>query len=151
MAENPRLLMALWRARHQIFKIDNELNFIGLGVYIPPFSFEYLQNLARYFAQHASQVEQMYIQFKSTGENEELREEQMAQQAELAAASVELERRGLNEAQEGADVSKANLNYTNVQVNNAVQCVTNLTASAPNCKNIVSRPGPDPPPTMRSS
>ncbi len=119
--ENPRVLIALRRARHQIFKIDNELNFIGLGVHIPPFSFEHLQNLARYFAQHASQVEQMYIQFKSTGENEELREEQMAQQAELAAASVELERRGLDEAEEGVDVANANLNYTNIQLSNAQQ------------------------------
>ncbi|MGP1373758.1 MAG: hypothetical protein ACTS3T_13090 [Almyronema sp.] len=118
--ENPRLLIALWRARHQIFKIDNELNFIGLGVHIPPFSFEYLQNLARYFAQHASQVEQMYIQFQSTGENEELREQQMAQQAELAIASVELEQRGVNEAQEGVDVAQANFNYTQVQINNAI-------------------------------
>ena len=117
--ENPRVLVALWRARHQIFKIDNDLNFIGLGVHIPPFNFEHLQNLARYFAQHASQVEQMYIQFKSTGENEELREEQMAQQAELAAASVELERRSRDEALEGVDVANANLNYTNVQVSNA--------------------------------
>lgn len=117
--DNPRVLMALRRARHQIFKIDNELNFIGLGVHIPPFSFEHLQNLARYFAQHASQVEQMYIQFKSTGENEELRQDQMAQQAELAAASVELENRGLEEAHEGVDVANANLNYTAVQIDNA--------------------------------
>lgn len=117
--ENPRVQMALWRARHQLFKIDNELNFIGLGVHIPPFSFEYLQNLARYFAQHASQVEQMYIQFKSTAENEELREDQMAQQATLAAASVELEQRGLGEAHEGLDVAQANLNYTDVQLDNA--------------------------------
>lgn len=123
ISENPRVLIALWRAHHQIYKIDNELNFIGLGVHIPPFSFEYLQNLARYFAQHASQVEQMYIQFQSTGENEELREEQMAQQAELAVASVELERRGVNEAEEGVDVAQANFNYTNVQVNNAQQAL----------------------------
>ncbi len=118
--ENPRVLMALLRARLQIYKIDNELNFIGLGVHTPPFSFEHLQNLARYFAQHASQVEQMYIQFKSSGENEELREDQMAQQSELAAASVELERRGLDEALEGIDVANANLDYTDVQVANAI-------------------------------
>jgi hypothetical protein len=121
IAENPRLTMVFFRARMQLTKIANELNFIGLGVHIPPFSFEYLQNLARYFTQHASQVEQMYIQFKSTGENEELREQQLAQQAEVAAASVELEERGLDEAREGVDVAQANLNHANVQAQNAVQ------------------------------
>jgi tetratricopeptide (TPR) repeat protein len=124
--ENPRLIIALLRARIQLTKIANNLNFIGLGVHIPPFSFEYLQILARYFAQHASQVEQMYIQFQSTGENEELREEQMAQQADIAAASVELEERGLDEAREGVDVAQTNLNYTDVQHQNAVQAANDF-------------------------
>jgi hypothetical protein len=119
--ENPRFLSVFLRARMQLTKIANGLNFIGLGLHIPPFSFEYLQNLARYFAQHASQVEQMYIQFKSTGENEQLREQQMAQQVEIASASVELERRGRGEAQEGVDVAQANLNHANVQAQNATQ------------------------------
>lgn len=120
VAENPRIVIALMRARIQLTKIDNELNFIGLGVHVPPFSFEYMQNLARYFTQHASQVEQMYIQFQSTGENEKLREQQMAQQVDIAAASVELEERGLDEAEEGVDVAQANYNYANTQHANAV-------------------------------
>jgi hypothetical protein len=117
--DNPKIALPLMRARIQLVKIANELNFIGIGVHIPPFSFEYLQNLARYFAQHAAQTEQRYIQFKSTGENEELREDQMAQQVDLAAASVELERRGVAEAEEGVDVATANRNYAQVQVDNA--------------------------------
>lgn len=124
--ENPRIIIALLRAKMQLTKISNELNFIGLGVHIPPFSFEYLQNLARYFTQHASQVEQMYIQFQSTGENEKLREQQMAQQADIATASVELERRGLDEAREGVDVAQANLNYADVQRQNAVQAANDF-------------------------
>lgn len=126
IAENPRIQMVFLRARMQLTKIANELNFIGLGVHIPPFSFEYLQNLARYFTQHASQVEQMYIQFKSTGENEELREQQLAQQTDIAAASVELEERGLDEAQEGVDVAQANLNHASVQAQNATQAANDF-------------------------
>lgn len=126
--DNPRLLIALMRARMQLTKIANDLNYIGLGVHIPPFSFEYLQNVARYFTQHASQVEQMYIQFQSTGENEKLREQQMAQQADIAAASVELELRGLEEAREGVDVAQANLNASNVQHQNAVQAANDFAA-----------------------
>jgi hypothetical protein len=123
-ADNPRVIMALARARMQLSKIANELNYLGMGVHVPPFAFEYLQNLARYFAQHAAQVEQSYIQFKSSGENETLREQQMAQQAAIASASVELERRGVAEAQEGVDVASAGLNYATVQRNNAAEMKT---------------------------
>jgi len=80
-----------------------------------------MQNLARYFAQHAAQVEQGYIQFKNSGENESLREQQMAQQASVAVASVELERRGLAESREGVDVASAGLNYATVQRDNATE------------------------------
>ncbi len=100
--DNPRITMALARARLQLSKIGAGLNYLGMSTDVPPFAFEYLQNLARYFAQHAAQVEQGYIQFQSSGENETLREQQMSQQATLAAASVELERRGLAEAGEGS-------------------------------------------------
>ena len=117
--ENPRLQMVLSRARMQLTKISGELNFIGVGVQVPPFGFEYLQNLARYVAQHASQVEQMYIQFQSSGENEQLREQQMAQQVDVASASVDLERRGLAEAHEGVDVAAAGLHQADVQAQNA--------------------------------
>lgn len=119
--DNPRVVMALARARMQLRKIAAELNFLGMGVHVPPFSWEHLQILARYFAQHAAQVEQAYIQFKSSGENESLREQQMAQQASVAAASVELERRGLAEAREGVDVASAGLNYAAVQSANAAE------------------------------
>jgi hypothetical protein len=119
--DNPRVTMVLARARMQLRKISAELNFLGMGVHVPPFSWEHLQNLARYFAQHAAQVEQSYIQFKSSGENESLREQQMAQQASVAAASVELERRGLAETREGVDVANAGLNYATVQRDNATE------------------------------
>lgn len=119
IAENPRILLPILRAHGRLTQIDAELNFLGYGVYIPPFSFEHLQNLARYFAQHASRVEGSYIQFRSRAEDEELRESQMEQQAEIARASVELERRGLDEAREGVDVANETLDYATVQRDNA--------------------------------
>jgi len=75
--------------------------------YAPPFSFEYLQNTARYFAQQAAQIEERYIQFKSQAENEQLRRDQLNQQAEVARQSVVLEQRGVAEAQRGIDVAAA--------------------------------------------
>ena len=83
--------------------------------YVPPFSFEYLQNTARYFAQQASQIEQRYIQFKSQAENEEFRREQLDQQAEVARQTVVLEQRGVAEAQAGIAVAQAGVNYAEVQ------------------------------------
>lgn len=117
--ENPRILLPILRAHGRLMQIDAELNFLGFGVYIPPFSFEHLQNLARYYAQHASRVEGSYIQFRSRAEDEQLREDQMDQQAEIARASVELERRGLDEAREGVDVANETLDYATVQRDNA--------------------------------
>lgn len=126
--DNPRITMALARARMQLNKIANGLNYLGMSLHVPPFAFEYLQNLARYFAQHAAQVEQSYIQFKSAGENETLREQQMAQQAAIASASVELERRGLAEAREGVDVANAGFDYASVQLANAQEMKTRFEA-----------------------
>jgi hypothetical protein len=128
LLENPRVKGVLARARMQLTKIDSGLNFLGMSLTLPPFSFEHLQVTARYFAQHASQVEATYIQFQSSGENEQLREQQMAQQAAIASASVELERRGVEEAEEGVDVAQANLNQAEVQAQNAQQAANDFAA-----------------------
>ncbi|MDD7942026.1 hypothetical protein PHK61_26775 [Actinomycetospora lutea] len=128
VTENPRVTSILARARVQLTKIDSGLNYLGMSLTLPPFSFEHLQVTARYFAQHAAQVESTFIQFQSSAENEQLREQQMAQQAAIAAASVELERRGVAEAQEGLDVARANLNLADVQRQNAQQAANDFAA-----------------------
>jgi hypothetical protein len=120
--ENPAVITPILRTRMRLLQISAGLNFFGFSPkYVPPFSFEYLQTTARYFAQHAVAVEQGYIQFKSQAENEEFRREQMDQQAELARASVELERRGLDEARAGVAVAQASVNYAETQRQNAVK------------------------------
>lgn len=118
--DNPAILTVVLEALSKEQQIEAGLNFFGFGPdYAPPFSFEYLQNTARYFAQQASQTEQRYIQFKSQAENEEFRREQLNQQAEVARQSVVLEQRGVTEAQRGVDVANASFNYANVQLQNA--------------------------------
>ncbi len=120
--ENPALTSRVLRARQRLQQIAASFNFFGFAVdYLPPFSFEYLQNVARYFAQHAMQVEQQYIQFKTQAENEEFRREQLEQQAEVARASVDLEERNVAEANAGIAVARATLNYAQVGLNNANQ------------------------------
>jgi hypothetical protein len=120
--DNPKILLAVRRARAKIDQIQAGLNYFGFAPdYAAPFSFEYLQNTARYFAQNASQIEQQYIQYKSTAENEEFRREQLDQQAEVARQSVILEQRGVAEAAAGIAVAQASLNYAEVQRVNAVK------------------------------
>lgn len=119
--DNPAILTIVLEALTKIQQIAASLNFFGFGLdYVPPFSFEYLQNTARYFAQQASQIEQRYIQFKSQAENEEFRREQLDQQAEVARQTVVLEQRGVAEAQAGINVAQAGVNYAETQRANAV-------------------------------
>jgi Tc toxin complex TcA C-terminal TcB-binding domain len=118
--DNPAITAIVLQALGRLQQIQNDLNFFGFGVdYVPPFSFEYLQNTARYFAQQASQIEQRFIAFKSQAENEELRRDQLDQQAEVARQSVVLEERGVAEAQRGVDVANASAAYAATQLENA--------------------------------
>ena len=120
--DNPAIMRPVLDALTKLQQIQAGLNFFGFDPnYAPPFSFEYLQNSARYFAQQASQIEQRYIQYKSQAENEEFRREQLDQQAEVAAQSVILEQRGVADAQAGVAVAQASLNYAEIQRQNAVQ------------------------------
>jgi hypothetical protein len=120
--DNPSILNIVIDAQCKLQQIQIGLNFFGLGPdYISPFNFEYLQNSARYFAQHASQTEQHYIHFKSQAENEEMRREQLSQQAEVARASAILERRGVTEAQRGIDGANASFTYASTQLESAIE------------------------------
>ncbi|MBC6461715.1 hypothetical protein [Actinomadura sp. HBU206391] len=120
--EDPELATRVLGAKAKLDQIAAGLNFFGLAPgYLAPFGWEYLQSTARYFAQSASQIEQRYILFKSTAENQELQRTQLDQQADVAAEAVVLEQRGLAEAQAGVDVAQAGLDYAEVQLAGAIQ------------------------------
>lgn len=117
VSENPDVVTRVLSARVKLGQIAAGLNFFALAPdYLAPFGWEYLQSTARYFAQSASQIEQRYVQFKSTAESEELHGEQLTQQADVAAQAVVLEERGLAEAQAAVDVAQASLDYAVAQV-----------------------------------
>jgi hypothetical protein len=118
--DNPDLLAKVAEARLRVQQIRSGLDFFGMAIdYLPPFSWEYLQNTAKYFAQQAAQMEQRYIQYTSAGEDETLQRQQLDQQAALAAQTVVLERRGLDEANAAVAEARAGLNYAQVQQTNA--------------------------------
>ncbi|HVT94413.1 MAG TPA: hypothetical protein VHD76_16315 [Bryobacteraceae bacterium] len=119
--DNPDVLSKVLEANVKLTQIKHGLNFFGFAPdYAPPFSFEYLQNTAKYFAEQASRIEQRYIQFKTAAETQTLQREQLDQQAEVASQTVVLEQRGLAETQAALATAQANLNYANVQKQNAV-------------------------------
>jgi hypothetical protein len=127
--DNPALLAKMLEANVKLQQIALGLNYFGFApTYAPPFSFEYLQNTAKYFAGQASHIEQRYIQFKSAAESETLQREQLDQQAEVARQTVVLEQRGVAEAQAGVATAQANLSYANVQLNNANQARNDFNA-----------------------
>ena len=127
LTDNPLVIRLIVQARLRQQQIAAGLNFFGFPVnYVPPFSFTYLQNVARYFAQHSATLEQSYIQFKSQAENEDFRLQQVEQQVELARASVELEQRGVDEAEAGVAVAQAGVNYAAKQRQNAETAQTDF-------------------------
>lgn len=120
--DNPSITCLVLQALSRLQQINAQLNFFGFAPdYTPPFSFEYLQTTAKYFAQQTSDIEQRYIQYKSQAENEEFQREQLDQQAEVAGQTVILEQRGVTEAQAGINVAQASLNYAEVQRQNAMK------------------------------
>jgi hypothetical protein len=119
-ADNPEILSKIVEARLHLQQIKSGLDFFGLAVnYLPPFSWEYLQNTAKYFAQQAAQMEQRYIQYTVAGEDETLQRQQLDQQAAVAGQTVVLEQRGLDEANAAVSAANAALNYASVQQTNA--------------------------------
>jgi hypothetical protein len=120
--DNPDVALPLVRARLRLGQIAAGQNFLGfVPGYLPPFSFEALQTSARYLAEHAGTMEQAYVQLKSQAENEQFREDQMAQQVDLAAASVVLEQDGVAQAQAGVTVAQRSQDYATTQLTNAQQ------------------------------
>ena len=124
-ADNPNILSKVLEARTQLRQIKAGLDFFGHKPdYLPPFGWEYLQNIAKYFAQQASQMEQRYLQYTSSGEAETLQRQELDQQAQVAGQTVVLEQQGKAEAQAAVTVANAGLTYANVQAQNAQQAKT---------------------------
>ena len=120
--DNPEVLSKVQEAHVKLMQLGAGLDYYGHKPdFLPPFGWEYLQSTAKYFAQQASQMEQRYIQYTASGEQETLQRMQLDQQAEVAAQTVVLEQRGMNDAQRSVDVANATLNASVVQRDNAQQ------------------------------
>jgi len=120
---SPALASIVLEIRARLIQLNAGLDFLGMpATIVPIWSFEFLQNVARYFAQQAIQAEHEFISWWDRAENEALTEQQLEQAVTQAGAERELARQQREAAQaeavayeEGRDL--ANLRRQNTQQN----------------------------------
>ncbi|PEZ06746.1 hypothetical protein CN326_09720 [Bacillus sp. AFS018417] len=119
---NPTLAIIVLTVRKRLTQLQAGLDFLGLSSDIVPiWSFEYLQNAARYFAQQAVQAEREFINFLDRGENEEFSRQQLNQAANIANAEYGLAVKQREAAEAELDVCKAGQTLATSRRNNAQQ------------------------------
>lgn len=120
---NPTLAAAVLEIRARVLQLNAGLDFLGTPANVVPiWSFEYLQNVARYFAQQAVQAEREFINFWDRAENESLTRQQLQQAVTLGFAEQELARQQREAADAEVSVysfgsALATLRRQNVQQN----------------------------------
>lgn len=88
---NTHLAIIVLQVRERMIKLSGGLDFNGIPLNIVPvWTFEYLQNVSRYFAQQAIQAEREYLNFTETADNKRLSRQQLKQTVEIAKAEVVL-------------------------------------------------------------
>lgn len=85
----------------------------------PVFTFEYLQSVARYFAEHAISAERTYINFQSTAEQEQFTRSMLENAIALEQSNELLEKKKVQVAAEQRDAMRANLRHAQTQLTNA--------------------------------
>lgn len=88
---NTQLAIVVLQVRERMIKLVGGLDFNGIPLnMVPVWTFEYLQNVSRYFAQQAIQAEREYINFTETADNKKLSRLQLKQTVDIAKAEVNL-------------------------------------------------------------
>lgn len=117
---NSAVISTVLDVRAQLEKIAAGLDFTGYPAnYIPIFKFDYIQNVAQYFAQQAIQAERQYIDFANKAENEQLTRQQLQDSVELGSAEVALATKEVEYGQAELNVAKENLAYSSLRIQNA--------------------------------
>ncbi len=85
----------------------------------PVFTFEFLQSVARYFAEHAIQAERTYIQFKTSAEQEAFSRLMLENAVDLERANETLEQKRVDIASAQKAAVDANAAHAQTQLANA--------------------------------
>lgn len=119
---NPAVAEVVLLARLNLQNIAAGIDFPLLSLAreeVPVFTFEYLQNVARYFADHAIQAERTYITFKTNAEQEEFQRSTLQNAVDLEAANEQLENKKVDIANQQKAAVDANRAYADLQAANA--------------------------------
>ena len=105
---NPLAVEQAAAAHLGLTRLRNKLNFIGYdSSYVPSWRMEFLLNSARYYAEHARQLERDSLQFQSSAEQEQMSQRLLVQQVATAASQLAVESRRGEEAAAAVAVADA--------------------------------------------
>lgn len=119
-AIDPQIELIVRQAYQRLRMIEAGLNWFGLTESpVTVFRYEYLQALARYFADQAIKAERDYINFWTNGERETQSLMQLEQAVEVANDNLELEARRVAEAKAMQAAAAAAVHASEVRLQNA--------------------------------
>lgn len=119
---SPALAAIVLEIRARLIQLNGGLDFLGMPMQIVPiWSFEFLQNVARYFAQQAIQTEREFISWWDRAENETLTEQQLEQAVTQTKAERELAREQREAAQAEATAYEEGRDLATLRSQNAQQ------------------------------
>ena len=117
---NPQIYALIAQAQARLHQLDSGLNWLGYrDDYVSPWRFQYLLERARYFAGHASQVQNLYLTFLSTAEKEEAQEKTIGQNAIIELANVDLETSRLKQSNLQFAAAQASTQLAKLMAQNA--------------------------------
>ncbi|CAH1203560.1 hypothetical protein PAECIP111893_01998 [Paenibacillus plantiphilus] len=120
-AMNPQLAIIVLTIRNRLAQLAANLDFLGMANIVPIWTFDYLQNVARYFAQQAIQAERGFIDFYDRGENESLTRQQLEQASSIASSELELAKQQREAAEMEVKVYQAGKDYAATRTANNQQ------------------------------
>jgi hypothetical protein len=105
---DPLILSIVIDVQHRLTQLTGNLNALGFADdYVPTTSFEYLQSVARSFAQFAAQANREYIGFRKRAEEESFTMMKLEQASELARKGWDVERERSTAARRDQDAAAA--------------------------------------------
>jgi len=119
-ATNPRLYAIGLFATAKLEQIKAGFNYLGYtSDYVPPWRFAFLLDRARYFAEHAKNVERDYLNFLSNAEHEEFQEQSAAQNVEMEKSNIRIETARVDQALAEVSASQESENLAALNASDA--------------------------------
>jgi hypothetical protein len=111
----------IMEALNNLNQILQNINYLGFPEdFIPIYSWQYLQNIARYLANQAIQAERNYINFKNSAEQEEANQLLLEQSVDASAAATAVELQRVQATIDQKNVADLSAEAAQTRLDNAV-------------------------------